>query len=97
MDAICDAVTCEILFSRPSDIPSSPGEYISNLEPQLESVHWLSTESINFFSDRVKTYYNISVTVEFLKEGNQIRVYNTTLRKGLFLILPQNWEYIIQY
>ncbi|GBM33375.1 hypothetical protein AVEN_274293-1 [Araneus ventricosus] len=35
---------CDIPFGRPSDTPSSPNEYLNNLEARLESVHAFARE-----------------------------------------------------
>ncbi|GBM75050.1 hypothetical protein AVEN_197418-1 [Araneus ventricosus] len=50
---------CDILFVRPSDTPSSPNEYLNNLEAHLESVHAFARERIKLASERTKTrcYY----------------------------------------
>ncbi|GBN71177.1 hypothetical protein AVEN_133434-1 [Araneus ventricosus] len=37
---------CDVLFGRPSDTPSSPNEYLNNLEARLESVHEFARERI---------------------------------------------------
>ncbi|GBM68436.1 Retrovirus-related Pol polyprotein from transposon 412 [Araneus ventricosus] len=37
---------CDILFGRPSKTPSSPNEYMKNLEAHLESVHAFARERI---------------------------------------------------
>ncbi|GBL81190.1 Retrovirus-related Pol polyprotein from transposon 412 [Araneus ventricosus] len=41
---------CDILFGRPSDTPSSPNEYLNNLEARLESVHAFARERIKLAS-----------------------------------------------
>lgn len=46
-------LTCDILFGRVSDMPSSLDEYIYNLEARLESVHRFTREKIYFVSNRV--------------------------------------------
>ncbi|GBM97044.1 hypothetical protein AVEN_233692-1 [Araneus ventricosus] len=42
---------CDILFGRPSDTPSSPNEYLNNLETRLESVHAFAKERIKLASE----------------------------------------------
>ncbi|GBL72222.1 Retrovirus-related Pol polyprotein from transposon 412 [Araneus ventricosus] len=42
---------CHILFGRPSETPSSPNEYMKNLEARLESVHAFARELIKLASE----------------------------------------------
>ncbi|GBM75923.1 hypothetical protein AVEN_125334-1 [Araneus ventricosus] len=44
---------CDILFGRSSDTPSSPNEYLNNLDSRLESVHAFSRERIKLASERM--------------------------------------------
>ncbi|GFY26820.1 retrovirus-related Pol polyprotein from transposon 412 [Trichonephila clavipes] len=38
---------CDLLFGRPPDTPSSPEEYVQNLQARFEDVHHLARERIN--------------------------------------------------
>ncbi|GBN91525.1 hypothetical protein AVEN_116068-1 [Araneus ventricosus] len=49
---------CDVLFGRPSETPSSPNEYLKNLEARLESVHAFARERIKLASERMKTRYD---------------------------------------
>ncbi|GBM72728.1 Retrovirus-related Pol polyprotein from transposon 412 [Araneus ventricosus] len=83
---------CDILFGRPSDTPSSPNEYLNNLEARLESVHAFARERIKLASERMKTRYDSGATGHHFKEGDQVWMYNPKRRRGLSLKLQQNWE-----
>ncbi|GBO14788.1 hypothetical protein AVEN_205531-1 [Araneus ventricosus] len=83
---------CDILFGRPSDTPSSPNEYLNNLEARLESVHAFARERIKLASERMKTRYYSGATGHHFKEGDQVWMYNPKRRRGLSPKLQQNWE-----
>ncbi|GBM74824.1 Transposon Ty3-I Gag-Pol polyprotein [Araneus ventricosus] len=83
---------CDILFGRPSDTPSSPNEYLNNLEARLESVHAFARERIKLASERMKTRYDSGATGHHFKEGDQVWMYNPKRRRGLSPKLQQNWE-----
>ncbi|GBN37554.1 Retrovirus-related Pol polyprotein from transposon 297 [Araneus ventricosus] len=83
---------CDILFGRPSDTPSSPNEYLNNLEARLESVHAFDRERIKLVSERMKTRYDSGATGHHFKEGDQVWMYNPKRRRGLSPKLQQNWE-----
>ncbi|GBL74068.1 hypothetical protein AVEN_230974-1 [Araneus ventricosus] len=69
-------LTCGILFGRPSDTPSSPNEYLNNLDARLESAHAFARERIKLASERMKTHYDSEATDYLFKEGDQVRMYN---------------------
>ncbi|GBN96308.1 hypothetical protein AVEN_26374-1 [Araneus ventricosus] len=66
---------CDILFGRPSKTPSSPNEYMKNLEVRLESVHAFARERIKLASERMKTRYDSRATDHHFKEGDLIWMY----------------------
>ncbi|GBM68306.1 Transposon Ty3-I Gag-Pol polyprotein [Araneus ventricosus] len=83
---------CDILFGRPSETPSSPNEYMKNLEARLESVHAFARERIKLASERMKTRYDSRATHHHFKEGDLVWMYNPKRRRGLSPKLQQNWE-----
>ncbi|GBO13185.1 hypothetical protein AVEN_124409-1 [Araneus ventricosus] len=83
---------CDIVFGRPSETPSSPKEYMNNLEARLESVHAFSRERIKLASERMKTCYDSTATDRHFKEGDLVWMYNPKRRRGLSTKLQQNWE-----
>ncbi|GBM66799.1 Transposon Ty3-I Gag-Pol polyprotein [Araneus ventricosus] len=83
---------CDILFGRPSETPSSPIEYMKNLEARLESVHAFARERIKLASERMKTRYDSRATDHHFKEGDLVWMYNPKRRRGLSPKLQQNWE-----
>ncbi|GFU79612.1 retrovirus-related Pol polyprotein from transposon 412 [Trichonephila clavipes] len=46
---------CDLLFGRPPDTPSSPEEYVQNLQARFEDVHNLARERINLRTEKMKT------------------------------------------
>ncbi|GBN83554.1 hypothetical protein AVEN_153952-1 [Araneus ventricosus] len=85
-------VPCDILFGGPSETPSSPNEYMKNLEARLESVHAFARERIKLASERMKTRYDSRATYHHFKEGDLVWMYNPKRRRGLSPKLQQNWE-----
>ncbi|GBM64119.1 hypothetical protein AVEN_103557-1 [Araneus ventricosus] len=83
---------CDILFGRPSETPSSPNEYMKNLEARLESVHAFARERTKLASERMKTRYDSRATDHHFKEGDLDWMYNPKRRRGLSPKLQQNWE-----
>ncbi|GBM25302.1 Retrovirus-related Pol polyprotein from transposon 412, partial [Araneus ventricosus] len=71
---------CDILFGRPSETPSSPNEYMKNLEARLESVHAFARERIKLASERMKTRYDSRATHHHFKEGDLVWMYNPKRR-----------------
>ncbi|GBN72712.1 hypothetical protein AVEN_57196-1 [Araneus ventricosus] len=67
---------CHILFGRPSETPSSPNEYMKNLEACLESVHAFARERIKLTSERMKTRYDSRATDHHFKEGDLVWMFN---------------------
>ncbi|GFX00478.1 retrovirus-related Pol polyprotein from transposon 412 [Trichonephila clavipes] len=49
---------CDLLFGRPPDTPSSPEEYVQNLQARFEDVHNLARERINLRTEKMKTRYD---------------------------------------
>ncbi|GBL87157.1 Retrovirus-related Pol polyprotein from transposon 412, partial [Araneus ventricosus] len=83
---------CDILFVRPSDTPSSPNEFLNNLESRLESVHAFARERIKLASPRMKTRYDYRATGHHFNVCDQVCMYNPKRRWSLSSILQQNWE-----
>ncbi|GBN37863.1 Retrovirus-related Pol polyprotein from transposon 297 [Araneus ventricosus] len=74
---------CDILFGRPSETPSSPNEYMKNLEARLESVHAFARGRIKLASIRMKTRYVSRATDHHFEEGDLVWMYNPKQRRGL--------------
>ncbi|GBM15576.1 hypothetical protein AVEN_95224-1 [Araneus ventricosus] len=66
----------DILFGRPSETPSSPNEYMKNLDARLESVHAFARERIKPASERMITRYDSRATDHHFKEGDLVWMYN---------------------
>ncbi|GBL59582.1 hypothetical protein AVEN_58995-1 [Araneus ventricosus] len=73
---------CDILFGRPSETPSSPNEYMKNLEAHLKSVHAFARERIKLASERMKTRYDSRATDHYFKEGDLVWMYNPKRREA---------------
>ncbi|GFX74183.1 retrovirus-related Pol polyprotein from transposon 412 [Trichonephila clavipes] len=83
---------CDLLFGRPPDTPSSPEEYVQNLQARFEDVHNLARERINLRTEKMKTRYDTKATGHQFKEGDKVWFYNPTRRKGLSPKLPSHWD-----
>ncbi|GFY18173.1 retrovirus-related Pol polyprotein from transposon 412 [Trichonephila clavipes] len=82
---------CDLLFGRPPDTPSSPEEYVQNLQARFEDVHNLARERINLRTEKMKTRYDTKATGHQFKEGDKVWFYNPTRRKGLSPKLQSHW------
>ncbi|GFW19896.1 hypothetical protein TNCV_3561991 [Trichonephila clavipes] len=83
---------CDLLFRRPPDTPSSPEEYVQNLQARFEDVHNLARERINLRTEKMKTRYDTKATGHQFKEGDKVWFYNPTRRKGLSPKLQSHWD-----
>ncbi|GFW60756.1 retrovirus-related Pol polyprotein from transposon 412 [Trichonephila clavipes] len=83
---------CDLLFGRPPDTPSSPEEYVQNLQARFEDVHNLARERINLRTEKMKTRYDTKATGHQFKEGDKVWFYNPTRRKGLSPKLQSHWD-----
>ncbi|GFT76149.1 retrovirus-related Pol polyprotein from transposon 412 [Trichonephila clavipes] len=83
---------CDLLFGRPPDTPSSPEEYVQNLQAHFEDVHNLARERINLRTEKMKTRYDTKATGHQFKEGDKVWFYNPTRRKGLSPKLQSHWD-----
>ncbi|GFV77070.1 retrovirus-related Pol polyprotein from transposon 412 [Trichonephila clavipes] len=78
---------CDLL-----DTPSSPEEYVQNLQARFEDVHNLARERINRRTEKMKTRYDTKATGHQFKEGDKVWFYNPTRRKGLSPKLQSHWD-----
>ncbi|GFT49814.1 retrovirus-related Pol polyprotein from transposon 412 [Trichonephila clavipes] len=83
---------CDLLFGRPPDTPSSPEEYVQNLQARFEDVHNLARERINLRTEKMKTRYDTKATGHQFKEGDKVWFYNPTRRTGLSPKLQSHWD-----
>ncbi|GFW94963.1 hypothetical protein TNCV_1464611 [Trichonephila clavipes] len=83
---------CDLLFGRPPDTPSSPEEYVQNLQARFEDVPNLARERINLRTEKMKTRYDTKATGHQFKEGDKVWFYNPTRRKGLSPKLQSHWD-----
>ena len=83
---------CDLLFGKPQDAPSSPDQYVSNLEARLESIHRFARDRINLVSDKMKTRYDARAREPDFKEGDRVWLFNPTRRKGRCPKLQHNWD-----
>ncbi|GBN02123.1 hypothetical protein AVEN_88551-1 [Araneus ventricosus] len=72
-----------ILFGRTDETPSSPNEYIKNLEARLESVHAFARERIKLAIGQMKPHYDSRATNHHFKGGDTVWMYNPKRRRGL--------------
>ncbi|GFW15557.1 retrovirus-related Pol polyprotein from transposon 412 [Trichonephila clavipes] len=83
---------CDLLFDRPPDTPSSPEEYVQNLQARFEDVHNLARERINLRTEKMQTRYDTKATGHQFKEGDKVWFYNPTRRKGFSPKLQSHWD-----
>lgn len=83
---------CDLMFGRPSDAPSSPDQYVRDLETRLEKIHSFARERIDIVSDRMKTRYDTRATRQHFNEGDRVWLFNPSRRRGLSPKLQRNWE-----
>ncbi|GFW79740.1 retrovirus-related Pol polyprotein from transposon 412 [Trichonephila clavipes] len=88
---------CDLLFGRPPDTPSSPEEYVQNLQARFEDVHNLARERINLRTEKMKTRYDTKATGHQFKEGDKVWFYTPTRRKGLSLSYNRIGTVLIQF
>ncbi|GFV09002.1 retrovirus-related Pol polyprotein from transposon 412 [Trichonephila clavipes] len=92
-DAFCrDSSPCDLLFGRPPDTPSSPEEYVQNLQARFEDVHNLARERINLRTEKMKTRYDTKATGLQFKEGDKVWFYNPTSTQRLSPKLQSHWD-----
>ncbi|KFM64846.1 Retrotransposable element Tf2 protein type 2, partial [Stegodyphus mimosarum] len=83
---------CDLLFGRPPDAPSSPEEYIQDLQEQFEVMHNVARERVNLATEKMKTHYNTRATGYRFNEGDRVWLWNPTRRKGLSPKLQSPWD-----
>ncbi|GFW45297.1 ectonucleoside triphosphate diphosphohydrolase 1 [Trichonephila clavipes] len=66
----CDLRLPADLFSRPSDAPLAPEEYVEKLQAQMEEMHHLAGERIGMASE-MKTRYDARATGHNFHEGDK--------------------------
>ena len=83
---------CDLLFGRPPDAPSSPDQYLEDLQARLDGVHQFARERINVATDRMKTRYDIKATGHSYNPGDRVWFWNPKRRRGLCPKLQTHWE-----
>ncbi|KAF8778512.1 Retrovirus-related Pol polyprotein like [Argiope bruennichi] len=83
---------CDLLFGRPPDVPSSPEEYVHELQERLESVHEFARNRIDIATEKMKTRYDTRATGHEFHEGDKVWFWNPIRRKGLSPKLQTNWD-----
>ena len=83
---------CDLFFGRPPDTPSSPEEYLRDLQARFEDVHNFARERISMATERMKTRYDIKATNHEFQEGEKVWLWNPVRRKGLSPKLQSNWD-----
>ncbi|KAF8791606.1 Retrovirus-related Pol polyprotein like [Argiope bruennichi] len=80
----------DLLFSRPTDAPLAPEEYVENLRTRMEEVHHLARDKIGMTSEKMKTRYDARATGQNFHEIDQVWLWNPKRRKGLSPKLQTN-------
>ncbi|KAF8789885.1 hypothetical protein HNY73_007789 [Argiope bruennichi] len=82
---------CDLLFGRPPDVPSSPEEYVHELQERLESVHEfarLNGSTIATEKDEDQVRHEELQDMNFTK-GDKVWFWKPIRRKGLSPKLQQ--------
>ncbi|GFT63842.1 retrovirus-related Pol polyprotein from transposon 412 [Trichonephila clavipes] len=88
---------CDLLFGRPPDTPSSPEEYVQNLQARFEDVHNLARERINLRTEKMKTRYDTKAPGHQFKEGDKVWFYNRLDAKDFLLSYNRIGTVLIQF
>jgi hypothetical protein len=83
---------CDLLFGRPPDAPSSPEDYVEDLQARLEDVHEFARGRINIATEKMKTRYDTRATGHQFQEGDKVWFWNPKRRKGLSPKFQSSWE-----
>ena len=83
---------CDLFFGRPPDTPSSPEEYLRDLQARFENVHNFARERISMATEMMKTRYDIKATNHGFQECGKVWLWNPVRRKGLSPKLQSNWD-----
>ena len=83
---------CDLLFGCPPDTPSSPEDYVQDLQTRLEDVHEFARGRINIATEKMKTRYDTRATEHEFQEGDKVWFWNPVRRKGLSPKLQSSWE-----
>ncbi|GFU97105.1 retrovirus-related Pol polyprotein from transposon 297 [Trichonephila clavipes] len=73
-DAFCPGSSspCDCCLVALRIHPSSPEEYVQNLQARFEDVHNLARERINLRTEKMKTRYDTKATGHQFKEGDKL-------------------------
>ncbi|KFM75477.1 hypothetical protein X975_06893, partial [Stegodyphus mimosarum] len=83
---------CDLLLGRPPDAPSSPEEYIQDLQARFEVMHNFARERVNLVMEKTKTRYDTRATGRRFKERDKVWLWNPTRRKGVCPKLQSPWD-----
>lgn len=83
---------CDLLFGRPPDAPSSPEEYVEDLQARFEAVHNFARERISVATEKMKTRYDTKATGPQFHEGDKVWLWNPKRQKGLSPKLQSHWD-----
>ena len=83
---------CDLFFSRPPDMPSSPDEYLRDAQARFEDGHSLVRERISLAMESMKTRCDIKATTHEFEEGEKVWLWNPVLRRGLSPKLQSIWD-----
>ncbi|GBN97789.1 hypothetical protein AVEN_177673-1 [Araneus ventricosus] len=81
--------SCDILFGRSGDTPSSPNEDLNKLGVRLENVQTSDRDRVKLSRVRKKTHYDSGATEHHFKKGDLVSVCNPKQRRGLS---PKPWQ-----
>lgn len=83
---------CDLLFGCPKDAPSSPVEYLQNLQERLEAIHHFTREKIDICTEKMKLRYDAKSNHRDFKVNDKVWFWNPKRNKGLSPKLQHHWE-----
>ncbi|GFW39725.1 retrovirus-related Pol polyprotein from transposon 412 [Trichonephila clavipes] len=82
----------DLLFSRPSDAPLAPEEYVEIFKALMGRMHHLDRDIIGMASEKIKTRYDVRATGHDFLEGDKLWLWNPERRKGLSPKVQTSWK-----
>ena len=83
---------CHLFFGCLPDTPSSPEEYLVDLQALFVGVHNFAQERMDMVTEKMKTRYDTKATRHEFQQGGKVWLRNPVWQKGLFPKLQSYWD-----
>ncbi|KFM68806.1 hypothetical protein X975_05746, partial [Stegodyphus mimosarum] len=83
---------CDFLSDRPVDAPSSPEEYIQDVQARFKVKHRSARKRVNLAASKMKTRYDTRATGHRSNEGDKVWLWSPTRRNRLSPKLQSPWD-----